>query len=43
MSGLNKTDVHFLCSSVCYSHFNTFINSKQKFNDPKLSVVKKLL
>ena len=39
MSGLN----HFLRSSACYSHFNTLIKSKQKFNDPKLSVVKKLL
>ena len=36
MNSLNK-----LSSSVYYSQFNTFINSKQKFNDPKLSVVKK--
>ena len=41
MSGLNKQMYMFLHSSVCYSQFNTFINSKQKFNDPKLSVVKK--
>ena len=37
MSGLNKqmhTSVYF-SSSVYYSQFNTFINSKQKFNIEK--------
>ena len=37
---INMNSLNKLSSSVYYSQFNTFINSKQKFNDPKLSVVK---
>ena len=39
MSGLNK-QMH-TSYAILFITVNTFINSKQKFNDPKLSVVNK--
>ena len=43
MSGLNKQMyTSYALLFITVSQFiNTFINSKQNFNDPKLSVVKK--
>ena len=39
MSSLNKQ--MYTSYALLFITVNTFINSKQKFNDPKLSVVKK--